>query len=229
MWLARHECEIPEETLEAARGELLSHARREGAHGWGFFPQLGHDGQDSYPCCARLAAALERTLVPSLGLGTALPLAFIRAVQGMERSEYGGLHLDVDQGILHARDARLAEGTEIVRVLVNLGDVPRTLEYVPLDIDDLAASGVVLSRESYAPLCMSARAQVRRVAIPPRARGALWTLTFVSSRILHAGAPSESGHFLAAYGIARGAQYQKTSSARPRRSSTAPAPSATHP
>jgi len=190
MRLEKHELVFPENLLEDAKAELerLIHANADESRTWGYFP--GITDANKYSACKALHEELYARLVAKRNPN--FSLAFIRVATGKPVSDFGGLHVDVDVGVGHKRTTP----HEIERLIINLAGTPRTIHYVDAD---LKKEGISVSRERYQVLDVPAQA-VKTITIPPRKRGEIWTLRFISSKIPHAGITDESGHFLAVYG-----------------------------
>lgn len=179
--------------LADARRELehLAHVRADAASAtWGYFPDYTDPDDSAYAACQALEDALN-TVLPL----DEMRLAFLRVALREPKSEFGGLHIDVHDGVGHERPAHIDEDAEIVRALVNLGDHPRRLAYLPGGRDELGA----IDRHRYAVLNVDP-ARLRHIDIPPFDGKTIWMLRFWSSVIPHAGVTDDRGHFLAAYG-----------------------------
>jgi hypothetical protein len=125
-----------------------------------------------------------------------MKLAFLRVSRGVVSAGFGGLHLDTDIEVTHPRSAT-QRNDDVLRVLVNLHDAPRTLEIAGRTRDEL---GVESPRDRYAVLTLPADVPLRTVTIPPRTSASVFALTFWGSLIPHVGRTGDEGHFVASYG-----------------------------
>lgn len=191
-------------SLSEARAEL--ERRVEGladeSHTWGYFPELSPK-PDEYPACIRLASELKKTILPNIKETADWRLSFIRLATDEPVSEYGGMHIDVDWGIKPERDANFPKGKEIARLLINLGDKPRVLEYVELGEEEMKH----IPRDKYQILKFGKDVEKKKVAIPPISSSSVWYLVFLSSLLPHAGVTNRDGHFLAAFGAYVGSNF----------------------
>lgn len=124
----------------------------------------------------------------------------MRLALGRPRSEFGGLHVDVHAGVGHDWPDDVPRESQILRLLINLGQSPRRVEYSPLTIEMLRhRHGMQISRQRYEVLRLPTGVPRCHVDIPA-ADEALWCLRFVSSIVPHAGHTDDQGHFLASFG-----------------------------
>jgi len=193
--LEKYACELSVNKLYESRSELQKHieSNGNGSLTWGYFPEI--KDQNQYPKCRILEEELSELLLSKINKN--FSLAFIRLSVGKPASDYGGLHIDVDIGVGHTRTTPY----EIVRLIANIGDAPRTIEYIDIDSDDLKNMEVEISRDKYAIITPPKSIKIKKLEIPPREKDAIWILRFWSSLIPHAGITNEDGHFVAAYGM----------------------------
>lgn len=192
MVLEKHTLDVNLELLSRARNELLMYTTNAETGTWGYFPEL--KDENTY----HSSQALSDYLQFLLGKGLDWKLAFVRLATKEPRSEYGGFHIDVDLGIGHTKPAEF-QGKEIVRALVNVGAVPRTLAYIDKTRDELAKEGYAINPNKYEILKFS-QDMIKTIDIPPISEQNIWVLKFCSSQLPHFGLTDSRGHFLAAYG-----------------------------
>ncbi len=203
--VVRHELDTSQLPLAAAQAELEVHIAEltDSSYTWGYFPGYKQDSKD-YPASMELADQFERLVLDEdLSLkGLNLRLAFVRRAIGAPQSEYKGLHVDVNRGIEHVRDASWRDNTEIIRHIFNIATVPRALLYAPESFEDLEDAGLVIPRHSYHALTAAELAYVTPTTVdaPPIEPDGVYELRLVSSQVLHFGDTGEDGHFVISYG-----------------------------
>lgn len=181
--------------LEGVREELESHikTRSDGLSStWGFFPELmAIQDLRGYVECLKLSSRLSKVF-------RTMELAFIRLATGEPVSSFQGLHIDVHPGVGH-KYPRGVPVRPIQRLLVNLGSVPRRLQYCPLSLAELREwYGVSLSRVKHEAI-RPRGLPLLNIDIPPL-DSRMYYLSFESSSVLHSGVTDERGHFMASYG-----------------------------
>lgn len=183
--------------------ELLKYIeeRADASYTWGYFPGIV-DPNDPYPECQKLEKDLQESLVSQFPTEQQdLHLAFIRAASQRPVSEFGGLHIDADQGVMHKRDASTMD-KNILRVLVNLDSLnPRRLGYTKQTAEELRSQGLDIPKDHYQEIKLPDHIKLESIEIPPRELGHIYVLKFWSDIVPHAGLTDDSGHFLAAYGM----------------------------
>lgn len=208
VWLEEYELDRGID-FEAARDELSRYIREraDDSHTWGYFPEITDDSA-SYPACMRLGEALRAALLPAFPENERLmELAFIRMASQEPVSEYGGLHIDADKGIMHERPAA-NRSYNILRTLVNLSEsIPRKLGYTKETAGELRSMGTDISEFEYKRIELPPQINLEVVEIPPRTWHSIHVLKLWSDLIPHMGLTDRRGHFLAAYGM-----YAKTPS-----------------
>lgn len=166
---------------------------------WGYFPEMKPD-KYKYPATLALAEAIQPILKRDEKLQDIdLQLAFVRLATSEPRSKYGGMHIDVSAGIDHIWPADRDISQEILRLLLNLSDHSRVLEYCSLSARELEEEGITISRDYYEILSLPT-GLVETIEIPPMEQDAMYCLQFISTMIPHAGKTTNSGHFLISYG-----------------------------
>lgn len=100
--------------------ELISYQRDRAEKGcaWGYFSSVCEASE--YPASSELEMALLRS-----PLSSGFRFCFISACAGAVTASFGGLHLDTL--------SNLNEKEEIVRLVVNLSDVPREIRFSEYD------------------------------------------------------------------------------------------------
>jgi hypothetical protein len=168
---------------------------------WGFFPELQPDPTD-FPACVALQKEFDTSFLALPLLGAfQLQLAFIRLAITEPQSAFGGLHVDASAGIDHSPPAgRPVEKDGIVRVLINLGDQPRELQYYPQPIESLRKDGVDIPKDYYKIIELPPDVSLKSYFVNPLGRNEIHGVLFDSSDTLHAGRTGKAGHFLLSYG-----------------------------
>jgi hypothetical protein len=200
------ELRLGDDELERARAELLDRTTpdRGLAFRWGY--QLGVERLDprETPAVARVAAALDRTVVTTMlaETGHRYALSFLKTAVGpppevSEGVHYPGFHLDTHPAIT------ADTGIELARVLLNLAPTARSLRFAEIDRFELARRGVPTPRSDYQVVRLPEGVATRTIAIPPYAAGVATGLRFWASAIPHVGVDSAEGHFLASYEAVR--------------------------
>lgn len=190
--------------FKKAYQELFSHEqeRSEAKCQWGYFPGFEKDEHNLYPNCIKLAGQFEKSFLSKMQkpLEKNLQLAFIRMASKEISGSFGGFHIDVDPGVNIVKDAEQKNGTEVLRLLINLHDRPRKLKYTPLDRFRLREMGIEVSDDQYVPINIPDSIPQSTIEIPPIEKDAVYSLKLWSSLIPHMGLTDEKGHFLISYG-----------------------------
>ena len=168
---------------------------------WGFFPELNPNLAE-YPACVALRVWFDREFLQLPPLRPfVLQLAFIRLATSEPRSSFGGLHIDASAGIDHVPpQGRDPASNTILRVLINLYNEPRQLQYASESIDDLRAVGADIHKDHYKIVRLPSIISLKKYDVQPRQSGAIHGIMFDSGKTLHAGKTNEQGHFLLSYG-----------------------------
>ncbi len=182
--------------IELVKAELKRHLLGEGDHSsstWGYFPELRPE-KSEYSESIRLLQILQNNLFPDINVKP----AFVRLATAEPISEFGGLHIDVSPGVSHKK---LHRQGDILRILLNIGEYSRCLEYLPFDLPQLHEKyGLDISDNEYNIIHLPKGLKVSRLIIPPVEPDVIHVLAFRSNRIVHAGSTNNNGHFLASFG-----------------------------
>lgn len=109
---------------------------------WGYFSEFG--GAENYPSCVKLANSFNDLFNGELDW----KLAFVRLAVDEPRSDFGGMHVDVNIGISHEKPESFKD-KEVARVLINLHEFSRRVRFCFVGRDELIAEGVKISKEEY--------------------------------------------------------------------------------
>ncbi len=204
MVLEKHSIGASYYCFASAQEELLKYEKEKAEDGctWGFFPGLEKDEESIYPNCTLLMKQLYSKFITSLekNIDKRLKLAFVRVASKEPKSQYGGMHIDVDIGVGHSRDPSVPENYEIVRALLNPYRHPRLVSYTELDRNQLKKAGLEIPSDKYLILNLPRDIQIKVVEIPPLENDFIHMLKFWSSLIPHCGLTDEKGHYLIAFG-----------------------------
>lgn len=168
---------------------------------WGFFPELAPDFAD-YPACVALYEWFDAHFLTLPNLKPfSLRLAFIRLATSEPQSSFGGLHVDASAGIDHLPPKDLPRRSDaILRILINLYDQPRELQYSPESIGALRAKGANIPSDHYKIVEVVQDAKLKSYLVPPKEAHTVHGIMFNSRSVLHAGRTNKKGHFLISYG-----------------------------
>jgi hypothetical protein len=190
---------LAEATLFAAAAELMD--RPTATHTTGFSASylLGVEEDSArFPASAALVERLRESVVRPIEaeLGVAFGLSFLKLACGRPPCAshgvyYEGPHLDSHPGI--------ARGTELLRVLLNLGPRRRRFQYFLTDVFALQAAGVPVGRTDFAPLSLSRDIARATLDIPGRTADRVDLLQFWASVVPHVGINEPTGSFLASF------------------------------
>ena len=177
---------------------------------WGYFPEIP-EGDIEYAKSKALAHSLKKVLARDDSLpAEALDLAFVRLATAEPDTTFGGVHVDVSPGIGHAWQPGIPDTSNILRVLCNVHDQPRTLEYYPHTADELRAKGHNIPAKNYRILTFPDKMKSETIEIPAMGGGALYSLQFLSNKVPHSGRTDQAGHFLVSYGGYVAGQFELT-------------------
>lgn len=194
MILRKYEIDSRQLELEQARKELEDYIKTKAdktSYTWGYFPEL-NDGEN-YSRSIRLLNTLKKRFLQSVNVQP----AFVRLAISEPISDFGGFHIDVSPGIGHTK--KYGDG-DILRILFNIGEYPRTLEYCAVSLDKLSKKhGLEIPTDHYEAIDLP-KNLIERIEIPPFANNELWMLAFKSNQVVHSGTTNEKGHFLASFG-----------------------------
>lgn len=190
---------LAEETIAAAAAELF--ARRVSTQHDDFSASylLGvEEDPRRFPASAALVRLLRESVVGPIEaeLGVAFDLSFLKIARGRppiaaEGVYYEGPHLDSHPGI--------APGTELLRVLINLGSRRRLFQYFLTDVYALQADGVSVGRTGFEPLALAGDIPPATIDIPGRTSDHVGLMQFWASVVPHVGINEPTGCFLASF------------------------------
>jgi hypothetical protein len=191
---------LDDQLVSAARKELLERSPSESdGFRWGYLLGVEGDVADGLPAASMLAARLHEEAVAPEGRasGRDYSLSFLKVADGRppEASEgvhYDGFHLDTHPEVD-------GSGPELLRLLFNLGTVPRRFRYAEVDRFELARRGYEVPRSDYQVVELPDDVGTTAILIPPRSADRLHALRFCASVVPHVGVDDEHGHFLASY------------------------------
>ncbi len=183
--------------LDAVWSELAGWAAMDAEQCCGYFPSLaGRAGiVHDLPACRRFADECPEIVTE----GCTLRFSFIR-VSLRRQAEAPAYHLDTDASTAVTGKPATLKDRLVRRVLLNLSATQeRVLHY--LDLDPYTTR--LAYRASY--VCLgdteAARDRETHITIPPRRGCIIHGVSFVANHVLHSGVDTESGHFVAAYGL----------------------------
>jgi hypothetical protein len=205
MQLQRFSFDVDMLPIENARRELEAYiaSRSDGkSKTWGYFPETNPDTSE-YPATLQLVDAFETSILAGVPQLHDLPLklAFVRRATDEPVSQFGGFHVDANAGISHVWPEDVDSNQEVFRLLFNLCEVPRTLQFYPYTLEQLREQGIDIPRDHYEMLDNLPDAlEIAAVDILPKEDNAIYGLSFISTQIPHAGHTTNAGHFLITYG-----------------------------
>jgi hypothetical protein len=190
---------LAEATLSAAAAELFDRPTAIRTTGFSATYLLGiEEDRARFPASTALVGRLRESIVRPLEaeLGVAFGLSFLKLACGRPPSAphgvyYEGPHLDSHPGI--------APGTELLRVLINLGSYRRRFQYFQTDVYALQAAGVPVGRTDFAPLALPDDIARATLDIPGRTADRVDLLQFWASVVPHVGINESAGSFLASF------------------------------
>lgn len=200
MTLEEYHLNIDKEAEEACvELERLIERHADESCTWAYLPQY-RDIPEHYAACRQLEQKLQEEM-RKYKVERSMRLVFIRRTTSKPISQFGGLHVDVDIGVKHQRDPAIADNTDILRLILNLGDSPRIVEYAPKTKQELRNLGYKIPDGVYKQLDSELKDTPRkRIEIPARQGSIVYGLKFWASLVPHAGITDERGHFVAAFG-----------------------------
>lgn len=201
MVLKRYKISTASLPLVAARAELEEKIRKSGdaSATWGYFPEI----KDNFPYQAskRLAKHMQSVLQHDIQIANyPVDLAFVRLAVSEPQSSFGGFHVDVSPGIAHTWTEGVEPTANILRILFNVYDKPRRLDFYPYTAFELREKGYDIPSNTYKILNFPGALKVESILIPPLESGALYAVQFLSNYIPHAGRTNAEGHFLVSFG-----------------------------
>lgn len=185
MNLEKYTLNFSQQIILNAREELYKYEQEKSEMKciWGYFPDLPGNNPELYPKCVVLKKHLDAYLRSRLGNENQLTMSFLKLASRKAEIEFGGLHLDDRPAPADEPDTT----SRILRLIINLGDFPRRLNY----------SKPVKERELFNH---NKNIPTEMIDIPERNNNLVWALKFWSSEVPHVGVTDEHGYFIAAYG-----------------------------
>lgn len=202
MVLKRYDLDTTKLPIEQAKSELTNiiASQPDANATWGYFPEIT-DTERDYTNCKLLGDAMQSITIADDTIPTdTLSLAFVRLATSEPESKFGGFHVDVSPGIAHARSKDAPTDSNILRILFNVYDKPRKLEFYPHTADELRAQGHDIPAQEYKILQFPDSLKTQTIEIPPMTATSVYCLQFLSNRIPHAGRTYQEGHFLVSFG-----------------------------
>jgi len=146
MVLEKHKINPEDFNFKAAQRELLRHEEQKAEHyTWGYFPQYEANPEE-YPECVKLSERISSKFLYLEVLDW--KMAFVRVSSKEPKSDFGGIHIDVDIGVAHTKNPNF-KGKEIARMLINPYHYPRKLIYCKLTTKQLEKRNVKINRDNY--------------------------------------------------------------------------------
>lgn len=196
--LGRVELPLDEHLVCAALDEVIARRTEHVADGvrWGYLL-----GVERAAIAARFAAAwrLSDVILASIAapLGRArrvtFGFSFCKAYRGAVLPDGSGVH---GEGLHIDTHPELAERTDLLRVLVNLGTSPRRFRFGDATRLELAARGLHDDRSSFAAAHVAPHVDLHDVDIPARDGRTVSFLLFWASIVPHVGVTESPGYFL---------------------------------
>ena len=170
--------------------ELRTRANNDETGCYGYFPGVNFPGvEHNLPASIALADAVPKVQVEEL----VASFSWLRFAVTPQFG-YGEFHLDANSG---SGVGDMSEKT-CWRVVVNLSTEPRALRYLNVDPTSIDLKNVGNHRYSEGVLPDEYKA---RLDIPGHSRKGFFGAVLAVNRVLHSGADTEQGHFLASYGV----------------------------
>jgi hypothetical protein len=190
---------IADTVLSAATAELFGRPAATHTAGFSASYLLGVEEDPlRFPASAALVERLRQHVVRPLetDLGVAFELSFVKLACGrLPHASQGvfheGPHLDSHPGLAH--------GTELLRILVNLGSHRRRFQYFLTDVYALQAAGVAVGRTEFAALSLPGETGRATLDIAGRTAEHVDFLQFWASVVPHVGINEPTGYFLASF------------------------------
>jgi hypothetical protein len=196
--LCQAECRVDDGLVGSAKGEVAGRRVEHAALGvaWGYLLGMEREATEtSFPAAWRLCDSIYRDVVRVIGdiEGADFHFSFCKAYSGpvikeAEGVHYEGLHIDTHPD--------LDEATDLLRVLVNLGEHERRFRFGDATRLELARSGLYHDRASFRADHVEGHVPMRDVCIPGRAGSRVSFLVFLASVLPHVGITEAPGYFL---------------------------------
>jgi len=196
--LCRVACAASEELFAAAQREVLERRGEFANRGvsWGYL--LGCEraatAQD-FPAAWRLWDELGRAVAANVGRASDAEFqpSFCEAYRGPVIREAEGVHFE---GLHIDTHPKLDATTDLLRVLINVGDAQRRFRFGDATRVELAEAGLYVDRSSFGADHVERHVTMRDIYIPGRKHGEIYILVFWASIVPHVGVTEESGYFL---------------------------------
>lgn len=190
--LAEYCFDIPETLLEASRDELFARVPEVDGFRSGYL--LGVEDRTAFPTSSELVQRLASGIEKAEGF--AFDFSFLKGHCGEPPEAEEGVYFEGPHLDSHPA---LGEGTELLRVLVNLARTPRLFKYYETDSFELEGMGVAVGKTEFVPLDLPADIAAKVVKIPGRTENKLSALRFWASVVPHVGINRPEGSFLASF------------------------------
>lgn len=187
--LCHAQCRVDDELVVSAKREVTGRRVEHAARGveWGYLLGLEREETEtSYPTAWQLCDAVYRDAVTAIGdvEGADFRFSFCKGYSGPVLNEaegvhYEGLHIDTHPD--------LGADTDLLRVLVNLGESSRRFRFGDATRIELARSGLYGDRASFRAEHVEAHVPMREVCIPGREGSQISFLVFYASVLPHVG------------------------------------------
>ena len=196
--LCQAQCRVDDGLVASAKREVTGRRVEHAALGveWGYLLGLERDATEtSFPAAWRLWDAVYRDVVTAIGdiEGADLRVSFCKAYRGPVLKEAEGVHYE---GLHIGTHPDLGADTDLLRVLVNLGESERRFRFGDATRIELARSGLYDDRASFRTDHVEAHVPMREVCIPGREGSRTSLLVFYASVLPHVGLIEAPGYFL---------------------------------
>ena len=184
---------LSDELIDGALAELTQAAQNDPNGCWGDF--AGFESRDlPLPRTRKFAESVDAAAITPVD--RPLPYCFTRvSIWRQPTIDRAQFHLDTDALTAVGGDPTEA-GKIVVRALFNIGQYPRSLEY--LDIDPRFV--LLQARGSTVRYLGRTAGRVRKIDIAARVPGLVSGVLFYSNRVLHSGRDDKRGHAVLALG-----------------------------
>jgi hypothetical protein len=192
------DCRVDDSLVASAKGEITNRRRELIDHGvtWGFLLGVERDTtRDAFPAAWTLCDRLQNDIAQAIDADRRIDFRFSfckgysgPAISEAEGVHYEGLHIDTHPD--------LADGTDLLRILINVDSCERRFRFGDVTRRELAAMNLYEGRDSFRADHVQQHVMLDEVAIPGR-RGTLVSfLLFWASVIPHVGITEPPGYFL---------------------------------
>jgi hypothetical protein len=196
--LGRAECDLGDTLVTEARAEVTGRRREHAQRGvtWGYLLGLERpETERHFPAAWTICDRLERGIASAIGegIGAAFSFSFCKAYSGPVITEAGGVHYE---GLHVDTHPGLTDTTDLLRVLINVGDSDRCFRFGDATRVELARAGLYGNRGSFEADHAARHVTLREVRIPARRGSLVSFLVFWASAIPHVGITEAPGYFL---------------------------------